>query len=170
MTIEELIENEWYVVRYSGETPEIALSSAFYYLTRAQDGPQLVLASEQRKKLQEAAIARFFEIITRDLNHENVGKAIYRGVARSIVNYQRYLNFCVRQQLENQLREQVTASFREFLCKELELLKRGKSSNINCGLDELVDFSRQLELDANECLVQLQELLSRNPALSSVAE
>lgn len=43
----EVLENEWHIVRYSGETPEIAYNSSIYYLTRAQDGPQINLDEEQ---------------------------------------------------------------------------------------------------------------------------
>lgn len=48
-------EDEWYIVRYSGEIPEIAFNSAIHYLTRAQDGPHLTLSEEQNHLLKKAA-------------------------------------------------------------------------------------------------------------------
>lgn len=165
MKVEELIENEWYVVRHSGETPEIALHSALYYLTRAKDGPKLTLSAKQLDELQDAATARFFEIIVRDLKHENANKSIYRGVERSIVNYQRYLNFCERQELENRLREKVGKQFCVFLSQELVLLKNDASESIvNCSFDDLSDFADLLNVD---CIDQLETL--KNQLMGRVA-
>ena len=168
MKVEELLENEWYVVRHSGETPEIALHSAIYYLTRAKDGPQLTLSADQLKELQDAAITRFEEIITRDLQHENVSKSIYRGVARSIINYQRYLKFCDRQQLANQLKERVAVAFNGFLQKELTYIQAGEKTNINCHTSELSEFAATLGMTGNDHLAQLSELLERESVLESV--
>ncbi len=165
MKVEELIENEWYVVRHSGETPEIALHSALYYLTRAKDGPKLTLSAKQLDELQDAATARFFEIIVRDLKHENANKSIYRGVERSIVNYQRYLNFCERQELGDRLREQVGKQFCVFLSQELVLLKNDASESIvNCSFDDLSDFADLLNVD---CIDQLETL--KNQLMGRVA-
>ena len=92
------IENEWYIVRYSGETPEIAYNSAIYYLSRAQDGPRICLDEEQIELLKKAAVDRYAEIVLRDLQHDNCTKSIYRGIGRSIINYRRFCMFCERQQ------------------------------------------------------------------------
>ena len=159
MNIEELIENEWYVVRHSGETPEIALHSALYFLTRAKDGPQITLLPEQLEELQQAATTRFYEIIVRDLKHENVNKSIYRGIERSIVNYQRYISFCERQGLDNRLKSKVERQFCGFLAEETALLENGNSeSTVNCEFDKLTGFADILNVS---CIDQLEVLQKR---------
>lgn len=85
------------MVRHSGEIPEIALHSAFYYLTEDPDGPRLQLGMEEIQYLQEAAAVRYQEIILRDLCYENRSLPIYRGVRRAIFNWHRFLAFHDRQ-------------------------------------------------------------------------
>lgn len=94
---QELLENEWFVVRHSGEIPEIALHSAFYYLTADLNGPRLQLSIEEIHSLQEAAATRYQEIILRDLCYENHKLTIYRGIQRAIFNWHRFIAFCERQ-------------------------------------------------------------------------
>ena len=94
---QELLENEWFVVRHSGEIPEIALHSAFYYLTEDPSGPRLQLSTEEIHSLQEAAATRYQEIIRRDLCYENRDLTLYRGVQRAIFNWHRFVAFCERQ-------------------------------------------------------------------------
>jgi len=62
---QEVLEEEWLIVRHSGEIPEIALHSALYYLTDDPDGPRLQLSGEERESLQEAAATRYHEIMHR---------------------------------------------------------------------------------------------------------
>ncbi|MCX5869705.1 MAG: hypothetical protein NTY00_03505 [Deltaproteobacteria bacterium] len=94
---QELLEDEWLLVRHSGEIPEIALHSAFYYLTEDLNGPQLRLSVEEMQYLREAATARYQEIIRRDLCFENRELTVYRGVRRAIFNWHRFVVFCERQ-------------------------------------------------------------------------
>ena len=94
---QELLENEWFVVRHSGEIPEIALHSAFHYLTEDLNGPRLQLSAEEIHSLQEAAATRYQEIILRDLCYENRELTVYRGVQRAIFNWRRFVAFCERQ-------------------------------------------------------------------------
>ena len=94
---QEVLEEEWLIVRHSGEIPEIALHSALYYLTDDPDGPRLQLSGEERESLQEAAATRYQEIIMRDLCFENRELSIYRGVRRAICNWHRFVAFCKRQ-------------------------------------------------------------------------
>ena len=130
----EVIENEWFIVRYSGETPEIAYNSAIYYLSRAQDGPRINLDEKQVKTLKEAAVERYLEIVLRDLQHANCSKSIYRGIARSIVNYHRFCMFCERQQLEvDRVKSLAAAALAVFIETEIEELQRiDRPSIINC--------------------------------------
>jgi len=96
---QELLEDEWLVVRHSGEIPEIALHSAFYYLTEDLNGPRLRLSVDEMQYLQEAAATRCQEIILRDLCYENRELTVYRGIRRAIFNWHRFVAFCERQDI-----------------------------------------------------------------------
>ena len=141
-------EDEWYIVRYSGEIPEIAFNSAIYYLTRAKDGPLLTLSEEQNHFLKKAAFDRYHEIVIRDLLHENHKKSIYRGIKRSIDNYHRLRKFCSRQQLDlNEIREEAARLLPLFLKTEINQVKRyARVSIINCTYGELQQFADDLQV------------------------
>ncbi|GAB6190981.1 hypothetical protein [Desulfocastanea catecholica] len=145
----EAIENEWYIVRYSGEIPEIAYNSAIYQLTRAQDGPHLDLKEEQIERLKKAAVDRYTEIVLRDLQHANSSKAIYRGIARSIINYRRFCMFCSRQHLQpGGVRNLTAEALLLFLETEIDRLHRGnRPSIINCSYQELQNFAFELGIE-----------------------
>ena len=144
----ELIDNEWYIVRYSGETPEIAYNSAIYFLTRAADGPKITLLDLHRDRLKQAAADRYEEIVLRDMYHENAGTSIYRGVARSICNYQRFAQFCNRQDLSiEEVRKKARNAFSTFLRVEFERLSsRSHDTVINCSFVALKEFAVTLDL------------------------
>jgi hypothetical protein len=148
-SVEELIENEWYIVRHSGETPEIAYNSSIYFLERAKDGPAIVLTNTQRKLLQNAAYDRYEEIILRDMYHENVGKSIYRGVARSICNYERFVTFCIRQNLQpGVVMHKAADMYSTFLQREfLNISSDGQQTVINCSYEDLREFATVLNVD-----------------------
>lgn len=141
--VDEFIENEWYVVRHSGEIPEIAYNSAVYFLTRAVGGPQLTLAESQRGHLKQAAVDRFEEIISRDLYHENITTPGYRGVARSLCNYERFVQFCKRQDLSPlSIRKTTAELYSTFLQVESRrLVAEGQTTVINCSFAELKRFA-----------------------------
>jgi hypothetical protein len=147
--LNEAIENEWYIVRYSGETPEIAYNSAIYYLSRAQDGPHICLDKEQVESLKKAAVDRYTEIVLRDLQHGNSTKSIYRGIGRSIINYRRFCMFCKRQQLEvGQVRRQAADALLVFLEIEIEQLQSlNRPSIINCTYKELKSYAVELGVE-----------------------
>ena len=146
VSVEDLVENEWYIVRYSGETPEIAYNASMYYLQRATDGPGLVLNTNQVERLQQAAKDRYEDIVLRDMYHDNVGKTIYRGIARSICNYERLLNFCARQNLSPYMvREKAATLYSTFLQLEyLRITSGNEQSVLNCSYSELRDFANAL--------------------------
>ncbi len=148
------VENEWHIVRHSGETPEIAYNSAIYYLTRAKDGPQLHLDEQQIALLKEAAVERYLEIILRDLLHENCDKSLYRGIERSIVNYQRFCRYCARQQLAaramSRVRSEAARALVLFLDTESRRLQNENNlSVINCSYTDLQDFAAELGVQLN---------------------
>lgn len=143
---DQLLENEWYIVRHSGETPEIAYNSAIYFLTRAKDGPRIQLSDQQYGDLKEAAVTRYAEIILRDLLHVNHDKPIYRGVERSRVNYARFCAFCGRQQVDGTaVRRQAAETFQLFLETERQQLQDGRLvSIINCSYSDLQEYADSL--------------------------
>lgn len=164
----EAVENEWFAVRHSGETPEIALHSAIYYLTEDRDGPGLVLAEDELAMLRQAAAERYLEIILRDLLPANRDLALYRGVKRSIINYHRYQSFCRRQQLDGHtIIPEVAASLLLFLVNEaVAVAKKRRAPSINCSFLELNVFAQQLGL-VEENLPSTLALLCEQPASGS---
>jgi hypothetical protein len=148
MPADEHLDNEWFVVRHSGEIPEIALHAARHYLTEAEDGPRMTLTPEQWKVLLEAAGERYREIILRDMQPENRDSSVYRGLARSIVNFQRFECFCRRQGLDvQQFSREVAISLLLFLAAEaVDVAKGERASCINCTFRELNDFARKVGL------------------------
>lgn len=157
--IDELLENEWYIVRHSGETPEIAYNSAIYFLTRAKDGPRIQLTSKQYNMLKQAAVSRYSEIVLRDLLHVNHEKSIYRGVERSRVNFARFCAFCRRQQVdETVVRQQAAEALLVFLETECKQLQEGRScSIINCTYSDLKDYAVSLGVFFNKRFQVLEE-------------
>ncbi len=145
---DDLLENEWYIVRHSGETPEIAFNSAIYFLSKSKDGPKMSLTEEQVACLKNGASERFREIVLRDLQHANVDKPIYRGIARSIVNYQRYKKFCTRQNIHDPaIQTDAAQTLIEFLAVEAaELENTSRTTVINCSFRELSGFAEELQV------------------------
>lgn len=143
-----VLENEWYAVRHSGEIPEIALCSAFYYLTEDNSGPCLVLTPHQYRTLVAAAELRYRDIVLRDLLHINRCKPIYRGIKRSIDNWYRYEKFCQRQQVDPiSFKHDVAAVLLVFLAEEVVDVERGRRGpSINCTFAELGGFAQRLGL------------------------
>ncbi len=145
----EYVENEWYVVRYSGEIPEIALNSAFYYLTRDKKGPQIVLSEKEQDYLKNAAVDRFREIILRDIQFENREKSIYRGIKRTVANWYRFESFCTRQNISltsSGLKQEVASQLISFLSTASKSVGTCDFT-LNCSREELVTFVTHLGLD-----------------------
>ncbi|MBW6521220.1 MAG: hypothetical protein K0A99_09475 [Desulfoarculaceae bacterium] len=123
----EFLEEEWLMVRHSGEIPEIAFHSALYFLTDDPDGPRLQLSVEEIESLQDAAITRYQEIIMRDLCYEKRKLSSYRGVRRAIFNWHRFVTFCERQDAA------AYASPRPEMVRYRSLLGRLESDRIATG-------------------------------------
>ncbi len=139
-----LLEDEWYLVRDSGELPETAFHSSLYYLTSHPDGPQLQLDEMQRHFLFQAAVSRFVEIILRDLDFTARMSPAARGLGRAIINYRRLALFCRRQGkeecLEAVVRDDLRAGLAAFLCSA----EREPGVVVNCTLNELRAFAVEL--------------------------
>ena len=137
-----------YVVRHSGEIPEVVLCSSLYYLAEDRNGPCGELNDAQIRRLVEAAELRYREIVLRDLSHEKRGTPEYRGIKRSIINWDRYETFCKRQRVDPTfLRHETAAALLIFLAEEVaDVLGGGRASSINCTFAELCTFAAQLGL------------------------
>ena len=142
-----IIEDELFLLRDSGELPEIAYHSSIYYLTEDQDGPGLVLTESEKRLLQEAALERCREIVLRDLMPDNRELGIYRGPQRSIYNWRRYCTFCRRtgRQIDDRFRAEVAQALITFIRQETEdVRERQRGSSINCTTEDLLIFAEEV--------------------------
>ena len=144
----ELLEDEWYQVRYSGEIPEVALHSSLYYLTEDEDGPRIVLKAEDYRKLNDAVMERYKEIILRDITAENRDTTMYRGVLRSISNWRRYKRFCRRHAMEEgAICDEIADALMSFLTTEVHQVRLGeRQSCINCTFEDILSFALELKI------------------------
>lgn len=145
-----LIEDEVVLLADSGELPEVAYYAALWQLCRDSDGPRLTTLTDAEKELlQDAALHRCQRIILRDLNPAFRDRRIWRGLQRSICNWQRYITFCRRIGRQHDLlfQAQTAAALTAYLAQEEEELRSGtrQCSSVNCTDEELLDFARQLD-------------------------
>jgi len=145
---QEMLEEEWFLVRHSGELPEIAFQSALYCLTEDPEGPRLELHPAEIHTLREAAIDRYREILLRDLCYEKRELTIYRGVKRAIFNWRRLVAFCGRQeQACHTLRESMATAFLRLLQQSARQAGRADLAQVfNCTFDDISSFAQELEI------------------------
>ncbi|MDA8163785.1 MAG: hypothetical protein M0017_01945 [Desulfobacteraceae bacterium] len=145
---EFLLEEEKLLVRNSGEIPEVALHGSLYYLTADPEGPGVELGPGDVAALGEQVIARYLEIIHRDLDPGNRDKSIYRGLARAAVNWQRLARFCRKANRdEGEFRAECAAALRGFLTREAADVRAGhRRSCINCPAETLAELAAALGL------------------------
>lgn len=155
-----MLEEEAILVRNSGEIPEIALHSALYYLEKDKEGPTLALRPEEMALLYDAAQERYREIVLRDLDPGNRDLRIYRGIARSMANWQRMLNFCARVGRDcSGFRPDVHDALAGFLVRECNDVFSGRRrSSVNCRRGDLFFFFDQLLFDP-ACLPEGWEIV-----------
>ncbi len=143
----DILEDELFLLKDSGELPEIAYHSSLYYLTKDQDGPGLVLTEVEEQLLQEAALERCQEIVLRDLTPDNRGLGLYRGPRRSIYNWQRYCTFCQRidQRQDDAFKESVAQALVHFIRQEADDVEEGdRESSVNCTMEDLLAFAEEV--------------------------
>ncbi len=158
---ESLLAEELLIVRHSGEIPEIAFHSSLYYLCEDPAGPQLTLSQKELDRLRQQAVARYREILLRDLNPENRDATIYRGLKRCIFNWERLGKFCVRQELEIEtaLRLEIAEALRCFLRQEADEVRAGlRQSCLNCTREELDAFAKEIGVLPEELPEGIKEL------------
>ncbi len=158
-----ILEGEVYVLRDSGEIPEIALHSTLYFLTRDPEGPQMLLDEEELATLQDAALARSREIVLRDLDPANRDLGMYRGLRRSIYNWQRMQDFCQRIGREcSPFKETIRRTCVAFLEQELIDVRSGqRRSSVNCTGEQLLEFAGSIDLPSDMLPAGWQELCVR---------
>ncbi|HFQ90360.1 MAG TPA: hypothetical protein ENK27_09835 [Desulfobulbus sp.] len=149
---EQLLEEEFLILRHSGEIPEIAYHSSLHYLCEDAEGPGLVLSEEEVRALQDAALVRSREIVLRDLDPDNRDLSLYRGVRRSICNWQRHLDFCRRiGRDDSSFLPRVRQALVGFLHREAEDVCQGlRASSINCSDEALAEFIAELGIGPEE--------------------
>ncbi len=148
----ELLADEWLMVRHSGEIPEIAFHSSLYYLCQESDGPRLSLSEEELVKLKDAAVQRCQEIVLRDITVDNFHKTIYRGVLRTLYNWERCKDFALRQSVDYALFQKTAAQ------ALLVFLEKGRAAAgrtlpvkfINCTIVQLNELANGLGLDVRQ--------------------
>ena len=148
----ELLADEWLIVRNSGEIPEITFHASLYYLQEDEDGPGLELTQEESHVLKEAALERYHEIIIRDISVENYHKSIYRGVMRTIYNWQRCQVFGERQSIKcEDFRKTAARALLIFLQDGTGAAGRTLPENfINCSIGELKKLAEELKIDPEQ--------------------
>lgn len=150
---ESLLAEEILIVRHSGEIPEIAFHGSLYYLCEDPAGPQLTLSQQELDLLRQQVVARYREILLRDLSPENRDARIYRGLKRCIFNWQRLGKFCARQEMEIEaaLRQEIAEALRRFLRQETDEVQAGlRQSCLNCTREELDAFAWEIGVRAEQ--------------------
>jgi hypothetical protein len=146
-----LMEEEMLLVRNSGEIPEVALHGSLHYLTADPEGPGLELNPGDVALLAEQAMARYLEIIHRDLDPGNRDKSIYRGLARAAANWQRLARFCRKMNRDaDGFRSECAAALRFFLAREAADVRAGRPSSVNCPAAVLADLAAALGVAEQE--------------------
>ncbi len=162
-----ILEEEALIIRHSGEIPEVALHSSLYYLTADPDGPRLQhLALDDIRPLKEEVLRRYEKILLRDLDPGNRDKRIYRGLARSCVNWKRLKKFAEKEGLDLlHIRERAATALVGFLEQEVEDVRSGKRcSCINCGFDELLNLATDLGVRMEDLPKGTEKLCGENRA------
>jgi len=146
---ETLLADEELIIRTSGEIPEVAYHGTLFYLTEDPDGPHLNLDKNELVPLKTAVVARYRDIILRDLEPANRDKGLYRGLARAAVNWQRCKTYCRKERRPlAALRQEVAAGLEKFIRREVaDVQGGGRRSSINCTAAVVQEFADDLRLD-----------------------
>lgn len=148
--LRNLIEEEVFSIRHSGEIPEVAFHTSLHYLREDLEGPQIEIAPEDIHRLKDAVEKRYRRIVMRDLNPHYRNRSIYRGLARAMANWHRLVRFCEREKRDVDVhRQDVAAALLSFLAIETADIDSGrKPSPANCSATELAGFTEALGLDS----------------------
>jgi len=158
-----ILEEELLMVRHSGEIPEVALHASLHYLCEDREGPRFILANEELRALQEAALERYREIILRDLDLANRDRSLFRGIKRALHNWYRFARFseAIASPIEDieGFRAIAARALLTFLLQELADVRAGaRPSSINCSTEALVAFVHTLGMDSTSLPDDWQQL------------
>ncbi len=145
-----ILEDEVFILRDSGEIPEIAYHATLHYLSCDPEGPKLELSENERVLLQNAVLERYWEIVLRDIDADNRDLSSYRGIRRTIYNWQRMQDFCSRIHHDcSPFIPRIRSKLLDFLSRELADVSSGQRiSSVNCTREMLHGFAEQIELSA----------------------
>ena len=146
---EYMLEEEWLLVRHSGEIPEVALHASLHFLCEDEDGPGLVLTAEEVKPLQEAALTRYQEIILRDLDVANRELSLFRGLRRANHNWYRFVRFAEQIGCPcEEFRATAAEALLRYLSQErLEVDAGTREPSINCSAEALLTFALAMGIE-----------------------
>lgn len=147
---EYILEEEYLLIRHSGEIPEVALHATLYYLCEDEEGPGFILSAEEQQPLQDAVLERYQEIILRDLDVENRDLSLFRGVNRAMCNWRRYVGFSDRVGVPyTEFQREVGKALLTYLHREMADVHNGiRTSSVNCSISALQGFADALEIDS----------------------
>lgn len=130
----------------------MALHGSIYFLTADPDGPGLDLAPGELLLLKEMVVARYLEIINRDLEPDNRAMSLYRGLARCIWNWRRLERFCQMEGFAiDCIRDDIGGALIAFLHHEsLDIATNQRCSSINCTATELTELINALRINSSE--------------------
>lgn len=149
----QLLLDEGLIICHAGEIPEIAYYNSLHYLSSDPEGPGLTPSAAECAYLREQVVARYREIILRDLTPANRDLPLFRGIRRVIWNWQRLEKFLHRHALllEQELQQEVVAALGAFLDNELREVEADvRVSCLNCRAEELAAFLRRVGLEQDE--------------------
>jgi len=143
-----LIDDEVLIIADGGEMPEVTLYSCLYFLETDPEGPNICVSESDLARLKQAVIAGYRKIILRDLTLENRDKGLYRGLARTAINWRRLARFCQREGFDpTPLTTEICARLHHFLTVECaEVAARTRQTCINCSQAELMFLCDQVGL------------------------
>ena len=149
MKKKDYLSEEAIIVRNSGEIPEVTYHGSIYYLTKDPEGPGLTLDNEDLSRLKDEVIQGYRTILLRDMTLENRNKGLYRGLARSIANWQRLYEFSRREEKDvSSIRSEAADALKNFLHGEISDVQNGsRASCINCSASGLEEFAKNLGID-----------------------
>ena len=146
---EYILEEEYLLVRHSGEIPEVALHASLHYLCEDEEGPAFILSAEELQLLHDAVLDRYREIILRDLDVANRDLSLYRGVNRALFNWRRFVRFSVQIYVPyTDFQREAGRALLTYLQREVADIHSGvRASSVNCSALTLQTFVDALELD-----------------------
>jgi hypothetical protein len=144
-----LLDDELLIIENGGEMPEVTLHGCLHFLNKDPEGPQCTFADQDLHRLRQAVVEGYRKIIIRDLTLANRGKGHYRGLARSVVNWQRLSRYCRREGFDpSRVAAEVCNLLERFVAVEHAEVRRGeRASCINCSTTELLALCEEVGLD-----------------------